>query len=163
MFTIGPPIIAPWTDRLHHELEHWRGTRYAEGSGCRGRASDCVGFVAAVMDRLHGVTAPLIRPVAQDTAMHSRELARAAALTLASRYPHVRIESGEIEPGDVLVLTNGLGPGHVMIADFDPVIAWHCTRGAGVVTGSVAGHLDRIDHVLRSTEKPRWSSSPSRR
>lgn len=160
-FKIGSPISAPWCARVADILREWRKTPYLEGSATRKRGADCVGFVVSVLDELHRYNRqPIPRTAAQDAGLHGDEPGRLAMFELVKRYPHVRITAEDdkpIECGDAVVVRTGVGPGHVLIADANPAVLWHCVRPAGVVPAAAFDFIDKIDSVFRSTEREKWA------
>ena len=57
-------------DRLRRILAEWEGTPHMDGQQAKGKACDCVRFVAGVLDEMAGTTTPLdILP--SDIAFHN--------------------------------------------------------------------------------------------
>lgn len=145
---------------LARELELWAGTRYGIGQQCKGVASDCVRFVAGVLDALTGRETPLTT-LPPDTCFHRPELAFEGMRRIRDLYEPVdEIDDGLVQPGDVVVTgPRDAGPSHAMIVGTRANTVWHCASlGARVgvtVTGLrgiyVMGH--RVWMVYRLRER----------
>lgn len=155
-------MLEPWQNELQAVLDSWQGTRYASGQGLRGRVADCIGFVAGVLDELHGYDLPPPERHAPDTALHNPRLAAEITLRVSRRWPHrvIRgwdLEYEPLEPGDVLICRVGRSPtGHVMIVGTRTHEVWHCDNGDGVCYTGIGQVADRIIRVWRPTEKHTW-------
>jgi len=134
------------------------------GQCAKGGGVDCVRFVAAVIDELHGeVRIPAIK-LPQDVAFHAPATARAALRLFRKAYEPLRVvRDGVVEPGDIAIVTLGkvAGPGHAVLIGAEPNTAWHATgdevqrAGIGVLTRPPA-HLYGI---YRIEDKDRWLKS----
>ena len=160
--TMAPNLIVPpWQLALFAELRRWAGTRYVPGAQCARRGVDCVGLVAGVFDRLHGLPPHIPPRAAQDAAWHDWRAAARATAAIAHRWPHVvirRPKPTDIEPGDALLIRTGQGGGHVGIVGRPPEI-WHAVRGAGVVMTGIGGFRAEIIRLYRSTLRESWGTA----
>lgn len=137
-------------------LVSWSGTAYCSGQLCRGVAADCVRFVVGVMDEMHGYEAlPPIKTLPPDTALHDPRMAVRAVRAIAGRYPNDIVRGDEVEPGDVMVVAVGHGPGHVVIVGPQRNTIWHCDRGVGV-SWTGFEQFRRIMRVWRSRDRKSW-------
>jgi cell wall-associated NlpC family hydrolase len=153
-------MIPAWQTRLQRVLMSWQGTPWVAGQQCRGKGVDCVRFVVAVLDELHGAALPPVQRLPQDAALHDRAGMMAVAHGIRQRYPHEVIEprAERIEPGDVVVFRVGAqsGPGHVAIAGSEgDRELWHACRGTGVARTSAAASSG-ILWIWRPTRKESW-------
>lgn len=130
------------------------------GQQCVGVGVDCVQFVAAVLDELHGLPVQPVPRYAHDMALNNPIMAARVARYLASRYPNTTEPGDLLEPGDVVVcaLTANSGPGHVMIVGPDENTAWHSVESIGVTITSVASMVE-VWNVWRSKDKVKWQHS----
>jgi cell wall-associated NlpC family hydrolase len=149
-----------WRHRLTLVLESWKGTPYRNG-GSRakgpGGGANCIHFLAGVYDELHGTTTvvPLAPP---DTVFHNpKETARVVRALLESwpNEPIATMPRIDLEPGDCVVVQNGKGQGHVLIASADPYKLWHCDFPDGVGVTSL-GACGRVLAIYRPLGKERW-------
>lgn len=146
--------VSRWhSDTVKAAIEHWEGTPYVLGSQAPGRSggTDCVRFMAAVLDRLFWKRTA-IETLPQDQALHDRAGAIAAMLSIRKLYmPNRVVRDGTLEPGDVLVLgpRNG-GPGHVMIAGADRFL-WHAEGPGGEVVRTGLSSPLKLFRVYRAS------------
>ena len=144
--------------RLRFILEGWLDTPYREGDQVQGIGVDCVRFVCGVLDELYGFRRALPRNLPSDRALHDRDGAIAAMKRLRTLYEPVQeVVDGKLEPGDIVVSgPRGGGPGHALIAGFEPFTLWHVQPDAGVCyTGITLTDMD-IFEILRPTDKHLW-------
>lgn len=134
----------------------WIDTPWMAGQSCPGVGVDCVQFVVAVLDALHGYEHKPAPRLPQDLGANNPEAARQAAREILSRYPHDRVTDAVVEPGDVIVCPVGDGPGHVLLVGWTPQTAWHSLLGFCVCQVGIGG-LTAYLHVWRSTEKAAWA------
>jgi hypothetical protein len=68
--------------------------------------------------------------------------------------PVSEVVNGKVEPGDIVVSgPRGGGPGHALIAGFDPFTLWHVEPASGVCyTGIALTDMD-IFSILRPLNK----------
>lgn len=125
------------------------------GQSCPGVGVDCVQFVVAVLDALHGYDRKPAPRLPQALGTNNPEAAAQAARTILARYPHERVEGEQVQPGDVIVCPVGNGPGHVLLVGWRPQTAWHSLIGVGVCQAGLGG-LHYL-HAWRSTEKAEWA------
>lgn len=147
------------TYRLDRILRDWAGTPYVEGMQGEGQGVDCVRFVYAVLDELHGFERKDPWTLPQDSAMHNREGAFRTMRGICERYPHERVMDGTLEPTDVIVTgPKGGGPGHALIVGPRRWELWHATLTDVHRTGK--GFLDNPENELfriyRMTSKEQW-------
>lgn len=120
------------------KLKEWEGTPYKDSSMKIQSGVDCVRFVVAVSDWLHGFRTEDMPPVPvrpPQTSLHNPEEAWAVVRWLLRRYPmHETIWSGEMEgdpsfePGDILCVRTEENPGHAMIAGPESNVLWHANN-----------------------------------
>jgi cell wall-associated NlpC family hydrolase len=151
----------PYHARLDAVLRSWRGTPFAAGQCCRGRGADCRFFVVAVLDELHGVTAPKPRRLPLDVRWNNPPGRLAALREFTGRYPcrPLRVGREAYEPGDALVVCRpGQDPDrahHLAIVGVgDPAPLWHA--GLGGVTFTSLTHY-RVGHGFRFTNRESWT------
>jgi hypothetical protein len=166
--------MVAWQDELQSVIDGWAGTPYLAGSCMRRRGVDCVRFVDAVLNELHGHGLPPVSAAVGVGSTHDRRNVVRAYRELAGRYRHRLVDRDEMpEPGDVLVTTRDGFPGHVMIAGRQRGVLWDADVGIGVgrvgwggVRGEVLRHwrleerLTWLSHRSRSLSR-RSSASPS--
>lgn len=145
--------------RLGEVLRSWDRTPYHAGWAAKGQGVDCVRFVCAVLDELHGTRTPL-STLPPDASLHDARGSAAALRTIRALFPeHETVRSGPLQPGDVLVTgpSDG-GPGHAMIAGPLRNSLWHST-GRGVQrTGLRYAGLthNRLFRIYRHRNKLEW-------
>jgi hypothetical protein len=148
----------PWDERVRTVLETWRGTRYQAGQQARGRAVDCVRFIAGVLDDLYGFVRERLERLPPDTSLHDPEGARAALRTFLRIYsPNVQVEGDSVESGDVVIVGPAEGgPGHALIVGGRRGELWHASS-RGVVQGGYSIDDGQM-HVgtFRVTDKELW-------
>jgi cell wall-associated NlpC family hydrolase len=154
---------APWILALDRVLRSWAGTPYVRGQGLKGVAVDCVGFVAGVLDELHGHRLPPPERGPVDVAWHDGDEAERISLKIAERWPHLLIRDWRqqgIDPGDVLLARVGGGKrrsvGHVLIVGADDRQAWHAPTGGLVSYTSTAAVLPSVAVVWRAAGREGW-------
>lgn len=152
--------MTDWLSTLDAVLRSWLGTPWVAGQSRRGVGADCWGFVAGVLDELHGYSQPTVRPVLSfEGEWHEPEASMVLSMGRAGNWPHVlRPRKSEIEPGDVLIVRVGQkgGPGHVLIAGVNPQTLWHANPGVGVCSTSLRIMGTRVLRAWRPTEKEAW-------
>lgn len=148
----------PWYQRYEDILRSWEGTPWVAGQCVRGKCTDCVRFVIAVLDEMYVIKAPLIPRKNQQFSYHNREAAFELAHMIATRYPSEVIkDSKDIMPADVVVVRNSEegGPGHVLLAGVMPFSLWHCAQDVGVCRTSLT-QFKIVEKIWRPLEKSRW-------
>lgn len=145
---------------LEEELSLWLGTPYMEGNQCRGAGVDCVRFVEAVLWKLYYGRYPTeqeqVRKLAQDAAIGDRRSTTEVARELCRRFPHdiARGKTVAVRPGDVIIVKEGVGPGHTGIVSTRPNVAIHAIAPE---VSSVSLHgLVPIARVIRLKDKHQW-------
>ena len=117
---------------LRAATSEWSGTPYAAGCcspGPRGGV-DCVRFVDAVLQRLHGVLLPALPRFAQDAAFHSPRTVAEMIGILEARYPRYRRRRWTgVRPSDILLVAYERWENHVCIAGDNPLQIWHASSG----------------------------------
>lgn len=98
---------------------------------------------------------PLVKAIPPDTALHDPKKAVRAVRAIAGRYPNEIIRNGEVEPGDIVIVAVGKGPGHVMIVGPQPNTLWHCMQTAGVVRTGFE-NFGRVLRVWRGKDRHLW-------
>ncbi len=115
-----------------------------------------MGFVVGTMDELHGYEGlPSVKTIPPDVALHDPMRAVQAVKAIARRYPNEVVRCDEVNPGDVVVVAVGNGPGHVMIVGPRPNTLWHCDRRVGV-TWTGFERFGRVMRVWRSKDRASW-------
>lgn len=152
---LSVPIVEK---RLRFALQGWEGTPYREGDQMQGIGVDCVRFVCGVLDEMYGYRRELPRNLPSDRALHDRDGAIAAMKQLRRLYePVTEVTDGKVEPGDIVVSgPRGGGPGHALIAGFDPFTLWHVDPAAGVCSTGIALTDMDIFEILRPSDKHLW-------
>jgi cell wall-associated NlpC family hydrolase len=112
------------TDFIEAELISWEGTPYNPECQIKGRAVDCVRFVAAIYDFLTGQKTD-IRTLPPDAALHNKSSAIESMHKLLSLYDNFKVTGNKVQPGDLIICgyPSG-GPGHGMIVGKTHI--WHC-------------------------------------
>jgi hypothetical protein len=135
---------------LQSVLTKWAGTPYMPGQIVCQVGCDCVRFIAGILDELHGIDTFKNLPyrLSPSTSLHDRNEAIKSSRILISRYECTKLSGDEVQPGDVVVVRNGVGPGHVFIVGPTPNTLWHCINEAGAcMTGF--GWMNDQCHILR--------------
>lgn len=152
--------LTPVLERLLGILDGWRGTPYASGQRRRGSGADCVGFVCGALDDLDGRARASDPRIPPDTALHDPRKSVSAVRGLLETYlPWERVESGLLQPGDVLVVgPRGAGPSHAMLVGPVRNTVWHCTAGAGVHQAgwALGTGYERLHAAYRLGDRERW-------
>jgi cell wall-associated NlpC family hydrolase len=146
--------------RLEFVLRRWDRTPYMAGQRCRGIGVDCVQFVTAVLDELHGVSTkvPRLRP---DSAVHDGRQALPTIKAIRAGFESVVVRDSTIEPGDVIVVRATPFPsgprryGHVLIAGWEVGTLFHAASPTGVSKTSLQG-LQDVLRVYRDVNKDQW-------
>lgn len=155
------PVSARITDRAKEVLESWRGTPYMPGQQCKGGGVDCVRFVCGVLDEFRGDVPQGVESLPQDICLHNKAGAIAGMKRIMERYSPVISIDRIIEPLDVVVVgpANG-GPGHALIAGYQPNTLWHSIgRGVQVTGLGLNQRLSRLFKIYRMAERDRWQKS----
>lgn len=129
----------------------WEGTPYAGGCCSPGPSGgvDCVRFVDAGLQRLHGVLLEPLPRFAQDAAFHNPETVAHMIRVLETRYPaYKRRRCSVVRPGDTLLVAYEQFENHIAIAGSNPLKIWHATA-SGVTWTSLdalrsTGRVQRI-------------------
>lgn len=144
-------------------LAEWDGTPYWPGQQARGPDGgvDCVRFVAAIIDRLKGTATP-IETLPPDAAMHTRQKAIAAMLTILHALGPADLIDGPLQPGDVVITgpVDG-GPGHAMIVGPQKNTLWE-SAGSGVHRvglGTLGRTGTKVHYCYRLRDRERWMTS----
>lgn len=124
-------------DDYSAKLAEWEGTPYRDTTMRCGVGVDCVRFVVAIADWLHGFDTEALPPppvLPRQTSLHNASLAWSVVRWLRERYkPNQTIwkpdDSSfpfpELRPGDILCVKTEIHPGHAMIAGPRPNELWH--------------------------------------
>jgi cell wall-associated NlpC family hydrolase len=152
-----PASSGDWRMALSAVLSKWKGTPYVPGGSTPGVGTCCYGFVAGVLDELHGLVRPLAF-MSSGLGVNNPVAATRAALELVRRYPSVEVQPhGYLpEPGDVLMIRVGAGIGHAGIIGVDTREFWHADRGAGVQYSGLGVWRQKVVRIYRSSERNRW-------
>jgi len=144
------------TARLARILKQWEGTPYGPFRQTKGRSADCVGFICAVLNELYGMPETRLN-MPSDIEFKSRLRAKEAIETIKENYPHIDINGDVLEPGDVVVLGNGVV--HAMIVGPQKNTIWHTTQGTGVCwSGLIIPSDKQIIDVFRCSDRDKlWS------
>lgn len=144
-------MIWPSIDRYAAWLQSWENTGYHDGMCKRGAGVDCLRFVCATLDWLHGFDSDKLPPIPNfppQTSMHRPDLAWSVVGSLEARYPCYRLKLRNrmpiepLRPADVLIVKNAVNPAHVMIAGVQLNVLWHSMNNKGA---------DRNGGVARSS------------
>lgn len=112
--------------RLGLILASWEGTPYLRGQQVKGTGTDCVRFVFGVLDELYEKTTK-VSTLPDDASLHNRERCMLVMRILRRQYPAERVESKQLQPGDVVV-TGRAGPGHVLIVGPQKNTIWQADK-----------------------------------
>ena len=117
------------------KLAEWENTPYRNTTMQCGFGVDCVRFVVAIVDWLHGFQTecmPDVPVLPPQTSTHQPTLAWSVVRWLLQRYPqHETVWTPEsdmfpvIEPGDIFCIRTEENPGHAMIAGPKRNVLWH--------------------------------------
>lgn len=138
----------------------WEDTPYMAGQRCIGQGVDCVRFVCAVLDLLHGCRHEVPRHV-QDFSLHDPEGARQVTDLFKSFYPGFTVldrAERTVEPGDVIITGHRQGgPGHAILVGGQPNRLWQALKG-GVRWGGMGllRHYQTIFEIVRPC-KENWT------
>ncbi len=142
------------------ELRGWERTPYKDTMMQRGVGVDCVRFVVAIADFIHGYDTealPAVPELPPQASLHSETLAWKVVRWLQRRYPTKTIWSCEknandipdVTPGCILCVKNQVHPGHALIAGPRKNVLWHCINGPSLDFG---GHVHETNlHWCLST------------
>lgn len=158
---VGGPLEDELAVRaLGRELASWEGTPYMLGQQVKQEGVDCVRFVCAVLDFLGGTRTPL-PSLPADAAMHSRESAIAAMLTIKRLFePIDQIDGCDVQPGDLLVVgPSSGGPGHGMIVGCAPGEVWEAGTARVQRSGWAIQESSELFAVYRKGDRTAWASS----
>ena len=154
---LQPIVREAITMRLLEVLKSWEGTPYMRGQRKKGVAADCVNFVSGLFDELYRCSPLPVIKMPIDVGIHSRRERWIANKTITRAYPHkvLRGQDVSIEPGDLLVVRRGQGPGHVLIAGPEKNTLWH-TLPKSFVTKTGIGQIGHVMQAWRLLEKEKW-------
>ena len=136
-------------EQFEAELRSWERTPYKDTMMKKGVGVDCLRFVLAMGDWLHGFNTakmPRIPKLPPQTSLHSETLAWKVVRKLQRRYEAETIWTNEdnaetipdLEPGNILCVKNEIHPGHVLIAGTRKNVIWHCINSHSLEFG---GHV----------------------
>ena len=156
---------APWElffaqIKLLQVCEKWEGTPYMSGQCMPGVGVDCVRWICAVLDEMHGVRSE-VPPTIRDRAMHDREGALALVETVRGFYPgskQLDPQDRQVEPGDVLLTGHPRGgPGHAILVGPLPNTLWQATAGGVHWGGLGLLHTYQHLHAILRPDKSSWN------
>lgn len=159
---VTEPALRSPVERLRSILESWDGTPYLHGQSVKGRGVDCVRFVASVLCEMDRRPLADLKRLPLDTSLHNPAMARAFFHDLLRTFaPTHRVEDGQMEPGDFIVMRRReRGPGHAIIVGPDENTVWHSDPGAGVCKTGLGvlfmNPLYELDCVVRISNRERW-------
>lgn len=126
-------------------LLDWDDTPYHDGMCKRGAGVDCLRFLCAAYDWLHGYDVAALPPVPElspQTSMHDAGASWGIVRFLEERYPDheiIRIRRGvptrPLRPADALVVRNARNPAHAIIAGVERNVLWHSLNSLGADHG----------------------------
>jgi len=156
---LAGPRALDVTVRLEREFIAWRGTPHVAGQAVRGVGVDCVRFITAVLDAAFGRPRTLTPRMPQDLAWHDARGAMRVAEAIIAMYPVVTgVDPGGVEPGDIILVRMGAGPGHVLMVGPQPWTAWHAPRNSGVCRTGL-GAVSAVLRIWRVEGKDQWFQS----
>lgn len=153
-------------EQFEAELQSWHRTPYKDTMMRKGVGVDCIRFVVAMADFIHGwntSSLPKIPLLPKQTALHSKLLAWDVVRWMEQRYPHKtkwsqgrNKDKPDVSPGDIICIKNEVHPGHVLIAGTRKNVFWHSINGVQLDFG---GHVHETNlHWCMSTGLVRvWS------
>lgn len=153
------PVLYPVISRV---LDSWLGTPYAAGQHIKGIATDCVRFVAAVLDELNGRTPQDLTRLRlpSDLGMHNRrEAMRGLKLFRRIFIPNARVRDRVVEPGDALIVgPPGGGPTHAKFAGTRRNTFYHATIDGVAICGNMEPVGTRFA-IIRPLNKSEWQGA----
>ncbi len=140
-------------------LSSWEGTPYLKGASLKKTGVDCVRFVCAVTDEMHGISRE-IPGYAQDAGLNNRAASMGVMREFFRAYPeYERVLSSEIFPGDLIVTGPPAGgPSHVFVVGPEERRMWSAGK-AGVTRTGIAPQArehEKIFAIYRFKEHPTW-------
>jgi cell wall-associated NlpC family hydrolase len=150
------PVIAKMTSTL----ATWERTPYADGSSqVPGSGVSCLGFICVVLDALYGRAGAPIFDLPADVGLTDPAVSKAAMRWFLERYSVERVGGLEIQPGDILVVSNGEAgtPDHLMLVGPRKNTLWHSTECVGVhYTGLALVAPANLHSIYRCTDRDLW-------
>jgi cell wall-associated NlpC family hydrolase len=148
------------TARIEKCLREWEGTRYMQGQGCKGKATDCLRFFIGFLTEAQDYRKPEFNNVPQDASLHNKKIVMEVVRQVIKIYgPCEKVfDTKAIEPGDFIVTgpKNG-GPGHVIIVGTKQGHLWEAThtnvRQSGMLISGV-----KVFRIYRALNKNLWFS-----
>ena len=137
-------------EQYEAELRSWEGTRYVDGAMEKQKGADCLRFVVAMADWLHGYSSeqlPAIPRLPRQTSLHDEGNAWGMVRWLQQRYPNRVVWSlddanrgiePDVCPGDIICVKNQVHPGHALIAGTRKNEFWHTFNSRSM---SARGHV----------------------
>lgn len=145
--------------RLQEILDRWEGTPYMDGQRMCGQGVDCVRLVEAILEELFDFEDDFtVERVAQDSACHDERTVTRVMNQLQRRYPHTFDTSDEVQPGDIVIINQGKGPGHCAIVGTRVNIVYHAIPFGSGVAYSGIGYMnhEQVAHTIHVQEKHKW-------
>lgn len=145
--------IETLNSNLETSLRSWEGTKYRDGLCKKGIGVDCVRFVDAVLQEIHGISLPPLPVFPRQASLHSHTAVTRIGLLMQQRFNtrKVRYPSSldQVSPGTILAAkprrTARRWAGHVLIVGPYKKSIWHCVEGIGV--RSIGGFAHRWEIV----------------
>lgn len=133
-------------EQFEEELRSWERTPYKDTMMKKGVGVDCIHFVVAMQDWLHGFNTakmPRVPKLPPQTSTHSETLAWKVVRWMQRRYQPEVIWTcddnantiPELTPGCVALVKNEIYPGHVLLAGPRQNVLWHCINAYSLEFG----------------------------
>lgn len=152
----------PWDARVDAVCQTWKGTPYKLNKCLKGIGSDCIHFVAAVLDELYGLEhSKNLKSLPPDACVHNKKGVMKAGRALLQAYPtHERVEDGTIEAGDLLLtgpVSDTPTTSHLLIAGSRGKL-WQCNAAGVHFTGYGIPDSEMRVGLYRASDKELWIS-----
>lgn len=124
--------------------------------------ADCIGFISGVIDELYGLHTVEQRP-ASSFSRNDSEANVELMKFCRDAWPNFKLEAIEgfynVGPGDIVVVRNGKGIGHIFIVGPQKNTLWHCVQGDGVCpTGIGSANNEQVYGAFKLLDKEKWLS-----
>lgn len=149
------PIALP---KMQACIDQWMGTPYMAGQRSCQQGVDCVRWAEAFYETMFEYEDYFeCERVPQDASVHSRRTVLRVMAQLLRRYPHEIDVCDEVEPGDIVIINQGKGPGHTAIVGTGRNEVIHALPGVGICMSGI-GYINSLDiaHTIHALGKDKW-------
>jgi len=156
-----PLVWTNWTGpekglaNLTQELLSWEGTPYSSGQMVKQSGIDCVRLLVSVIVALRKTNPLTIPTLSPDASINNPTKARMVIQYLLDLISPTKLDSNEVQPGDMLVSYTGPEEGHVYIVGFKPGTVWHADNFAGVRFTGIA-NVGIVKNIYRDPLRESW-------